>query len=66
MSKFRTHFISGILVLAPLFITVVVIGYLVKITDVFIVNPVFRILKKSTATACWMWGTRSRSCVWRR
>ena len=51
MSKFRTHFISGILVLAPLFITVVVISYLVKMTDVFVVNPVFRLLPMSAIDA---------------
>src|SRR3989338_9204770 len=51
MNKFRTHFISGLLVLAPLFITVLVIGYLIKITDAFIVNPVFRLLPMSAIDA---------------
>ena len=40
----RQHFISGILVLAPLFLTTLIIIYLVRIADAFIVNPVFSLL----------------------
>ncbi len=47
LKHFRTHFISGLLVLAPLFLTVIVIGYLVRIADAFVVNPVFRLLPVS-------------------
>jgi len=49
--KFRTHFISGILVLAPFFLTVIFIGYLVKIVDAFVVNPLFRLLPVSVMDA---------------
>lgn len=35
---------SGLLILAPVFLTVVCIGYLVKLTDAFIVNPLFTAL----------------------
>ena len=49
--KFRTHFISGILVLAPLFLTLVVLGYLMRLADSFIVNPVSRLLPASTMDA---------------
>ena len=44
IKNFRTHFVSGLLVLAPLFITVWVIRYLLRFVDVLIVNPVFRVL----------------------
>ncbi len=44
LTAFRTHFISGLLALAPLFLTVVVIGYLVRLTDAFVVNPIFRLI----------------------
>lgn len=44
LKNLRTHFISGLLVLAPLFLTLVVINYLVKLVDKFMVNPVFRFL----------------------
>ncbi len=44
LKKLRTHFAAGLLVLGPLFLTVVFIGYLVKLTDQFVVNPLFRIL----------------------
>lgn len=42
--KIRTHFVSGLLVLAPLFITIWVIRYLLRLVDGFIVNPVFGVL----------------------
>jgi uncharacterized membrane protein len=42
--KIRTHFFSGLAVLAPLFLTFVVIIYLVRVADTFVVNPVFRLL----------------------
>ena len=42
--KIRNHFFSGLLVLGPLFLTVVFIAYLVKLTDQFVVNPLFQIL----------------------
>lgn len=35
---------AGLLILAPLFLTVVVVGYLVRLTDNFVVNPLFQIL----------------------
>ncbi len=44
LQKIRNHFIAGLLVLGPLFLTVVVITYLVRLTDRFIVNPLFHIL----------------------
>ncbi len=39
--KIRRYFVAGLLVLGPLFISVVFIGYLVRLTDQFIVNPLF-------------------------
>src|SRR3989338_660568 len=44
LKKLKTHFIAGLVVLAPFFLTLVFIGYLVRLTDAFIVNPVFRLL----------------------
>jgi uncharacterized membrane protein len=44
MKGFKHFFLSGLLVLAPLFLTLVVIGYLFKLADAFVVNPVFRVL----------------------
>ena len=43
--NFRTHFVSGLLVLSPLFITVLVVGYLLRLADAFVVNPLFKILR---------------------
>jgi uncharacterized membrane protein len=42
--KTRHYFVSGLISLAPLFFTILVIGYLVKLVDAFVVNPVFRLL----------------------
>ncbi len=44
LKKFRGHFFSGLVILAPFFLTILFIGYLVKLTDAFVVNPVFRLL----------------------
>lgn len=44
LKKIRNNFFTGLLIMAPLFLTVVFIGYLVKLVDVFIVNPLFEIL----------------------
>jgi uncharacterized membrane protein len=44
LKKVRNHFVSGLVVLGPIFLTLVFIGYLVRLTDNFVVNPVFRIL----------------------
>jgi uncharacterized membrane protein len=44
LNKLRTHFVSGLLVLAPLFLTVIFFGYLVRLTDRLIVNPIFKTL----------------------
>ena len=44
MKKIRTYFVSGLLVLAPAFLTLLFVAYLVRLTDVFVVNPVFRAL----------------------
>ncbi len=51
LKKFRGHFFSGLVILAPFFLTVLVIGYLVKLTDAFVVNPVFRLLPSDTVDA---------------
>ncbi len=40
----RIYFASGILILAPFFLTVWVLFYLVRLADTFVVNPVFRLL----------------------
>ncbi len=40
----RQHFVSGLLVLAPLFLTTLIIVYLVRLADAFVVNPVFSVL----------------------
>ncbi len=42
--NFRVHFVSGLLALAPLFFTILVISYLLRLTDALVVNPLFRIL----------------------
>ncbi len=42
--NFRVHFFSGLLALAPLFFTILVISYLLRLTDALVVNPLFRIL----------------------
>ena len=42
--KLRGYFLSGLVILAPIFFTVLVLSYLVKLADAFVVNPVFRLL----------------------
>ena len=42
--KIRGYFAAGLILLAPAFLTVLFIGYLVKLADGFVVNPVFRLL----------------------
>jgi uncharacterized membrane protein len=42
--KLRNYFASGLFILAPFFLTLVFISWLVKLADGFVVNPVFRLL----------------------
>ena len=42
--KFRSYFAAGLVVLAPLFLSIIFISYLFKLADNFIVNPVFQLL----------------------
>lgn len=51
--KLRNHFISGLVVLGPLFVTVLVILYLIGLADAFVVNPLFSILPWQL-DAAWM------------
>lgn len=44
LNKLRSHFLSGLLALAPLFLTLFFFLYLVHLTDQLIVDPIFRIL----------------------
>ena len=44
LKKLRNYFLSGLLILAPLFLTVLVLFYLVRLADGFVVNPVFQLL----------------------
>ena len=42
--KIRHYFVSGILILAPFFLTMLFISYLFRLADAFVVNPVFHLL----------------------
>ena len=42
--KLRNHFLTGLLVMGPLFLSLVFISWLVKLTDHFVVDPLFQIL----------------------
>lgn len=42
--KFRSYFAAGLVVLAPLFLSIILISYMFRLADAFIVNPVFRAL----------------------
>ena len=44
LKAFRSHFFSGLVISAPFFLTVLFIGWLVKLMDRLVVNPVFRLL----------------------
>ena len=44
LKKLKTHFVSGLVLLAPFFLTVLFLGYLVTLADSFIVDPLFEIL----------------------
>ena len=43
-SKLRNHFVTGLVVLSPFFLTLFFIQYLIRLSDHFIVNPLFQIL----------------------
>ena len=47
MEKLKSYFVSGIVVLAPLFLTVIFLVYLIRVTDRLIVNPLFELLPVS-------------------
>ena len=49
--KFRGHFFSGLVISAPFFLTLLFIGWLVRVTDHFVVNPVFRLLPADAVDA---------------
>ncbi len=42
--KFRNHFVTGLMSLAPFFLTLVFIKYLIRLADNFVVDPLFEIL----------------------
>ena len=44
LKRLRNYFLSGLIILAPLFLTVLVLFYLVRLADGFVVNPVFQLL----------------------
>ncbi len=44
IKKIRNYFVSGLFILAPFFLTLVFISYLIKLADIFVVNPVFQLL----------------------
>ena len=44
IKNLRTHFMSGFIVLGPLFLSLIFIGYLIRLSDRLVVNPLFQIL----------------------
>lgn len=42
--KFKSYFVAGLVVMAPLFLSIVFIEYLVKLADSFVVDPLFQAL----------------------
>lgn len=44
LKKLRGYFIAGLVILAPIFLTLLVLVYLVRLADTFVVNPLFRLL----------------------
>ena len=44
LRRLQTHFISGLLILAPFFLTLLVVRYLVRLADAFVVDPLFELL----------------------
>ena len=44
LRRVRHYFVSGLLILAPLFLTVLFVRYLFRLADASIVNPVFQLL----------------------
>ena len=51
LKAFRSHFFSGLVISAPFFLTVLFIGWLVKLMDRLVVNPVFRLLPAGAVDA---------------
>ncbi len=49
--EFRGHFFSGLVISAPFFLTLLFIGWLVRLMDHFVVNPVFRLLPVNAVDA---------------
>jgi uncharacterized membrane protein len=58
LKTLRTYFVSGLLILSPFFLTVLFIGYLVRLADTFVVNPVFRLLPGDVDMQSRMWLTK--------
>lgn len=54
MTKLKAYFISGLLVLAPLFLTVIFLSYLIRLSDQLIVNPIFNLLPVSQVDRLWL------------
>jgi len=42
--KFKSYFFAGLVLLAPLFLSIIFIGYLFKLADKFVVDPLFQAL----------------------
>ena len=44
LARLKNYFVAGLLVLAPIFLTLLIIGYIVRLADRLVVNPVFQML----------------------
>ena len=44
LQKLKNYFVAGLLALAPIFLTLLIIGYIIRLADRLIVNPVFQML----------------------
>ena len=42
--RFKSYFVAGLVALAPLFLSIIFIGYLFKLADKFVVDPLFQAL----------------------
>ncbi|OIO37191.1 MAG: hypothetical protein AUJ72_04990 [Candidatus Omnitrophica bacterium CG1_02_46_14] len=43
LNKFKNHFVTGLVMLSPFFLTLFFFEYLIRLADHFVVNPLFKI-----------------------
>lgn len=43
-ANIRNHFVAGLVLLTPIFLTILIVAWLVRLIDTYVVNPLFQVL----------------------